>query len=149
MNIVHEPALAEELAQLSFVTAFERLHQFKGDAKFSTWVCQIAFNKCRDYLRAQHHQETFNENNEAHVGLSPDNPENALSAQQSKQQLTAAMGKLKPAEREIVTLKYLCGYSYDLIAQILGCTQQAAKVRSFRAREALKTKLINMGINHG
>jgi len=150
MNMIKDSVLAEELAQQSFVTAFERLHQFKGNAKFSTWVCQIALNKCRDYMRRKWPEtelyETVLSQHE-----SADSPERELDELQRKHLINEAMSKLKSEDREIVTFKYLCGYPYELIGQILGCSAKTAKVRSFRARENLKTALMGMEIevSHG
>jgi len=150
MNIVHDSTQAEELAQLSFVTAFERLHQFKGESKFSTWVCQIALNKCRDHLRIvkRNRHNIDAEDYSANIEHG-NNPEQETATQQRDELLDNAINKLKPNDREIVIFKYVCGYSYDVISQILGCTVQTAKVRSFRARESLKSILEDMGINYG
>ena len=146
-NMVRDTTQTEDLAQQSFVTAFEHLHQFNGQAKFSTWVCRIALNKCRDYLRERKSLEPLDA--ARHIAVTHDDPPTLLVEQESARQLKDAMGKLKPAERELITFKYLCGYSYELIAQILGCTPQTAKVRSFRAKDALKTILIDMGVRYG
>lgn len=148
MRMLNNTASVEEIAQQSFITAFERLHQFKGDSKFSTWVCQIALNKTRDHQRKQRPQANIEPEE-----LACDNnqlaPEAVLSTQQHKHSLNTAISQLKPNDRELISFKYIYGYSYELIAQILDCTPQAARVRSVRARNSLKSILTNMGIDYG
>ena len=73
-------------------------------------------------------------------------PEDQCATQQIDQQLQAALAKLKYIDREVVVLKYIHGYDYEAVGQMLGCTAQAAKVRSVRARDALKEILEKMGV---
>jgi RNA polymerase sigma-70 factor (ECF subfamily) len=138
----------DELAQVTFVTAWERLAQYSATAKFSTWLCQIAVNKCRDRYRFLRRWETV-----PVEPLEPDalpdetpGPEQQLADKQLDAQLQAALGQLKPQERELIVFKYVEGHDYDMVARILGCTPQAAKVRSVRARAALKEVLMRLGV---
>jgi RNA polymerase sigma-70 factor (ECF subfamily) len=145
-NIIHDSAQADEIAQQSFIAAFEKLPQFKGQSKFSTWVCSIAINKCRDYLRTRKdfvaYEENLDQNNIVH-----DTPETILEWKQTKLNLRSAIDKLKSSDKELITFKYLCGFDYELISDILECSVQTAKVRSLRAREKLKNILLKSGLD--
>ena len=140
----------DDLAQQSFVSAYEKLAQFNGSCQFSTWLCQIALNKARDAMRTRRYRQDDLDVYELELEGDDDGPQARLEAQQEEQQLDrqlqVALGNLKPEERELIVLKYIQGYGYDTVADMLGCTVQAAKVRSFRAREKLKEILQRFGV---
>lgn len=140
----------DELAQQSFVSAYEKLAQFNGTCRFSTWLCQIALNKARDAMRARRYREGDVDVGELELESGEDGPQAQLETQQETQrcdrQLQAALGSLKPEDREVIVLKYLQEYDYGRVAEMLGCTVQAAKVRSLRARARLKEILQRMGV---
>lgn len=142
----------DELAQQSFISAFEKLSQFNGSCQFSTWLCQIALNKARDALRARRHRTDDLDIDELELELesAEDGPQARVEAAQVERlrdrQLQAALGALKPEDREVIVLKYLHEHDYETVSRMLGCTVQAAKVRSLRARERLKHILQRMGV---
>lgn len=136
----------DELAQMTFVTAYERLAQYSGTARFSTWLCEIALNKSRDALRSQRRHPTADDIDELNLESGTPGPEARLEERQRDAQLQAALRRLKPADREVVVFKYILGSSYEEVARVLGCTPEAAKVRSHRAREELKQVLQSMGV---
>ncbi len=143
VNIDHE---VEDLAQQTFITAYENLRNFNGSSKFSSWLCQIALNKARDHRR--YWQRRQGDIDAIDINLTSDSqgPEDQCAVQKIDMQLQAALAKLKHTDREVVVLKYIHGYDYEAVGQMLGCTAQAAKVRSVRARDALKEILERMGV---
>lgn len=143
VNIDHE---VEDLAQQTFITAYENLRTFNGSSKFSTWLCQIALNKARDHRRYWRRREGDINVTEADLASDSQSPEDRCVTQQMDRQLQEALAKLKFADREVVVLKYIHGYDYKTVGQILNCTPEAAKVRSVRARDALKVILEQMGV---
>lgn len=144
VNIDHE---VEDLAQQTFITAYENLGNFNGSSKFSTWLCQIALNKARDHRRYWRRRKG-DITNVAETDLASDDqsPEERCATQQMDQQLQVALAKLKYADREVVVLKYIHGFDYETVGQLLNCTPEAAKVRSVRARDTLKEILERMGV---
>ena len=135
-----------ELAQMAFVTAYERLAQYSGAARFSTWLCEIALNKSRDALRSRRRQPAADDIDELDLESGAPGPDGQLEEKQRDVQLQAALRRLKPVDREVVVFKYILGSSYEEVARVLGCTPEAAKVRSHRAREELKRILESMGV---
>lgn len=136
----------DDLAQMTFVTAYERLAQYSGDARFSTWLCEIALNKSRDALRSRRREPEAAAVEELDLESGAPGPEARLAEKQRDAQLQAALRRLKPADREVVVFKYILGCSYEEVARVLACTPEAAKVRSHRAREQLKHVLESMGV---
>ncbi len=135
----------DEVAQQTFVTAYENLAQYTGGARFSTWLCQIALNKSRDALRRRQRRPESNID-DLDLESAAAGPEGEIEAKQRDAQFQAALRQLRPADREVIVFKYISGLSYEEVAKILGGTPEAAKVRSHRAREELKRVLETMGI---
>jgi RNA polymerase sigma-70 factor, ECF subfamily len=149
-RLILSDAEVDDLAQAAFVTAYENLAQYGGTARFSTWLCQIALNKCRDWLRArERHRSNIDENadiEQVEVGDPTEGPEFRLESSELDAMLQQALGRLRASDREVIVLKYIEGHDYETIAQMLGCSSDAAKVRSLRARDMLKRVLEQMGV---
>ena len=143
VDVEHE---VDELAQQTFISAYENLTQYSHGAKFSTWLCQIALNKSRDHLRARVRRRDDTDIDEVDCVSEAAGPDGLLQGKQLDAQLQAALHRLKQADRELIVFKYVLGYDYETVAQILGCTPEAAKVRSHRARVEMKQLLERMGI---
>jgi RNA polymerase sigma-70 factor (ECF subfamily) len=146
VNLTHNPAEADELAQDSFVTAYEQLYQFRGASRFSTWVCQIALNKYRDRLRAAR-CETDDAGLADMPASATDGPEEVCIRREDALRLQWALSRLAQEDREVLTFRYLCGYRYDVIATILQCTVVTARMRCLRAKSHLKRILTHRGDN--
>jgi RNA polymerase sigma-70 factor, ECF subfamily len=149
-RLIASDAEVDDLAQAAFVTAYENLAQYNATARFSTWLCQIALNKCRDWLRAQHRQRT-DVDGDADIGRldvrdPAGGPESMAELKQQDAQLQAALARLRPSEREVIVLKYIEEYDYETVAGMLGCSVDAAKVRCLRARDALRRALERIGM---
>lgn len=149
-RLIVSEAEVDDLAQAAFITAYENLAQYAGTARFSTWLCQIALNKCRDWLRARDRQranvDERADTDRVDVGDPADGPELRAELKQRDAKLQAALGRLRASEREVIVLKYIEGHDYETVARILSCSVDAAKVRSLRARDALKQVLKQMGV---
>jgi len=144
MGFIKDVAVAEELAQQSFVSAYEKLAQYNGDSSFSTWVCQIALNKCRDYLRKKQPELVDNQFLEQLPDNDSNRPESMMMRMEQSEMLSKAMLKLTTEDREIITFKYICGYDHTLIGEIYRCTPESARTRCFRAKESLRKILMKL-----
>ena len=132
---------AEELAQSAFVKAYLNLKDYRGDAKFSTWLYTIISSLCLSFLRKKK-LEIYSLDNEA-VFERADYTENNLLAHRIDQRsranlLNRALEKLNPEDAKILTLFYNAEQSLDEIAQILHIEPNNAKVKLHRARQRLK-----------
>ncbi len=127
----------DDLAQQTFLAAFEHLDQYREGARFSTWLCRIAINKTRDERRAARRRPELRGENDYDV-RSVDGPEDEALEQEREQGLAAALEQLGATDRELLVLKYVMGESFDTVAAILGTSVVAAKVRALRARGRLR-----------
>ncbi|MDH4163801.1 MAG: sigma-70 family RNA polymerase sigma factor [Nitrospirota bacterium] len=136
---------ANDIAQDSFIAAYEGLNRFRGTAKFSTWLATIVLNKCRDHGRAR--RETVDVDDIAELrGSSAPDPERIASSHETSEAVQHALDGLSPEYREVLILKHLEELGYEEIAAILGVSIAALKVRAHRARERLREVLDKQGV---
>jgi RNA polymerase sigma-70 factor (ECF subfamily) len=128
-----------------FLKAFERLHTFREQSRFSTWLMRIALNLCTDRARMrQRRQELLEREAEHKLAWShPSAPDPMETAQQNAfhEAFYAALYQLPEHHRQLIILRDLEEMDYESIAQILGTSVGAVKLRVMRARRAFKTKL--------
>ncbi len=147
-RMVGDEDTAKDLAQESFISAYNGLGQFRFGAKFSSWLYSIVLNKCRDHLRLS--KETVSTDEIA--GVMPDSgtsPERAAAAGQSKDILQQALEALPEDYREVLVLKHIEELDYREISAITGTAITALKVRAHRGREMLRKILEGAGVTHG
>ncbi len=144
LRIVKGREDAEEVAQDVFIKAYKYLADFRGAAKFTTWLYTIVNNTCISFLRKKK-LDIHSLNNEKvfEVADSQDSGMRANLVEQKSRisMVNEAIGLLNPADAEIITLFYKAEQSLEETAQVLGIEVNAAKVRLHRARTRLKEKM--------
>jgi RNA polymerase sigma factor (sigma-70 family) len=135
---------AEEISQDIFIKAYRSLADFKGAAKFSTWLYTIVNTTCITFLRKKR-LEVHSLDDERTFEVA-DNQDSGFSANQVEQKskinmVNQAIALLNPDDAEIITLFYKSEQSLEEIGQILGLEPNTAKVRLHRARTRLKDKM--------
>jgi RNA polymerase sigma-70 factor (ECF subfamily) len=143
---------ASDLAQEIFSAAYQNLKKFRGDAKFSTWLFQIATNrgknrfkylKRRGYFTNRGSSDDDDQRGDWQRTI-PDhstNPEELLAGKQMQRIVQDAINELEPDHKAIVLLRDIEGFSYDEIAKILDLPEGTTKSRLHRARMVVKEKL--------
>jgi len=128
---------AEDAVQDSFVSAWRKLPEFRGDAQFGTWIYRIVTNRCLNVLRARRPVVALE-------GLpEPPAPEHAFSPARVAEghaavaDLARAMEGLSPEQRVCWVLRELDGAPYESIAETVGISPEAVRGRVFRARRYL------------
>lgn len=145
-QMVHRRDDAEDMVQEAFVRAYQNLHRYRDEAKFTTWLLRIVSNLCTDQARMHTRRQAL-EQQEATEGLlwmtegSTDNPVDNLEADRRVLVLRRAIAALPEHHRKVIVLRDLEEREYPDIAQILGCTVGGAKLRVLRARRALRDRV--------
>jgi len=148
MTSNHEDA--NDLAQDSFIKAFQALKSFKGGSSFYTWLYRIAVNKTINFLKQRKNRVhmslndlDFNtENNPDLVALISDKtPRRAAGLKELQEKLNAAMLKLSESHRLVVALHDVQGMSHEEVAQVMGCNIGTVRSRLFYARQQLQSLL--------
>lgn len=135
---------AEEVSQDIFVKAFRSLADFKGTAKFSTWLYTIVNTTCITFLRKKRLDiRSLDDERTFEVADSQDSGFRANQVEQKSRQnmVNQAIAMLNPDDAEIITLFYKNEQSLEEISRILGVEVNTAKVRLHRARTRLKDKM--------
>lgn len=135
---------AEEVSQDIFVKAYRSLADFKGTAKFSTWLYTIVNTTCITFLRKKRLDiKSLDDERTFEVADSLDSGFRANQVEQKSRlnMVNQAIAMLSPDDAEIITLFYKSEQSLEEISQILGVEVNTAKVRLHRARTRLKEKM--------
>jgi len=135
---------AEEVSQDIFIKAYRSLSDFRGAAKFSTWLYTIVNNTCISFLRKKK-LEVHSLDNEKVFEVA-DNQDSGMRANMIEQKSKIAMvnkaiALLSSDDAEIITLFYKGEQTLEEISNILGLETNTAKVRLHRARARLKEKM--------
>lgn len=138
VRMINDYEAAQDVFQDTWIRVVRSIGKFRGDAKFSTWLFQIAINLCRDTLRKRK-GKTFVQLEDAAESLSCDpsvNPFAILKAQRVQE----VIEELPPKMREVIILKYYHDLSDAEIADIAGCPEGTVKSRVFRGMQIFKKK---------
>ena len=143
IKIVKSHEDAEEVAQDSFLKAYEKLDSFKGNSKFSTWLYTIAYRNSITKIRKKkvatsdiddYVMDNYSEGSEF--------PQlEAIKNGEQQKYVREAIGRLPEKDALLITLFYMNESSVEEIEQITNLTQSNIKVKLFRARKKLNTEL--------
>jgi RNA polymerase sigma-70 factor (ECF subfamily) len=131
-----DAALADDLAQETFIRAYRGLARFQGESKFTTWLLGIAQNLWRNDRRRQRSVPL----EAAHLEQLEPVP-SPVDAGELSQDLAAALRQLSPDERTAIHLSYHQGLSHSEIAGVLGWPLGTVKTNLNRAKERLRPLL--------
>jgi RNA polymerase sigma-70 factor (ECF subfamily) len=140
LSLLGELADAEDAAQEVFVRGYERIHSLRDGGRFSSWIDQIARNRCRDLLRGRLRR--------------PDHPltaiveETAAAPVEEFGDLRTALSRLPEEHRLPLLLYYYDGKDTRALAQEMGLTQGGACARLYRARRLLRRLLEEEATSH-
>jgi RNA polymerase sigma-70 factor, ECF subfamily len=147
LRLTHNEEDARDVVQEAYLRAYKGLKKYRGDAQFTTWLYRITANCAATHLgKGNKHRH---EDLEASAAtLFDDRPEAdpSVSADASilRDRVDAALAHLPPRLRAVVVLRDVYDLPHEEIAQELGITEAAAKVRLHRARKQLRERLFPM-----
>jgi len=145
-NYVGNFHTAEDLAQETFVQAFQSISSLRDTARFKVWLLRIARNKCIDYIRRTPRMLSMDEDPELQkeVALKTaalPNSEYDEHANYSEADLFGALNALRSDYREIFVMKHVDNLSYKEISDLLGMTVSAVGEKLYRVRSMIREKL--------
>jgi RNA polymerase sigma-70 factor (ECF subfamily) len=155
LRLTRNPADAEDVRQEAFLKVMSRLEQFTGTQQenhddLHAWVSRIATNASIDVLRKRRDgkllsleqpngdgEETLGSN----VATHEDNPEERCARREMRKLMSDAILQLAPEMRQVCLLRDILQYSTQEVAEQLGISSMAVRLRLFRARRRLREKL--------
>ena len=150
-RIMGDPAAAEDVAQETFITAYQSLRTFRGGS-FKSWLIRVATNRCYDELRRRKRRpqssldEIMDENESFAFLRSPqDGPETHRQRVELALTIERCLKDLPDDQRIVTVLSDVEGYDYQEIANITRVSLGTVKSRISRARAKLRDCLQSLG----
>jgi RNA polymerase sigma-70 factor (ECF subfamily) len=138
-----QPSLAEELFQDVWSRLIAARERYRPEAKFSTWLYQIASNRLTDHWRSLGRQGGFVDDGNERAEREPDpsTPDHQLSEFEQRRQLQLALEELPPEQREAILLRLDRELGLEEIAEITGVGRETVKSRLRYAMDKLRARL--------
>jgi RNA polymerase sigma-70 factor, ECF subfamily len=150
-RMVHNQAVAEELAQEVFLRVYRSRESYRAEAKFTTWLYRIATNLAVNHARDTRHersaQNVYLDAPDEESGTTPDVADDAPSAEQGMLRdermaaIRAHVMALPERQRMAVLMHKYQGMDYRQIGEVLKLSESATKSLLFRAYQTLREKL--------
>ena len=150
LAILRNPADAEDVAQEAMLKALRHIRQFRAEARFSTWLIQIAVNEARMHRRKAHAElmEPIADKPDEEGNYRPRDfadwreiPSESLERKEIREKLGEALASLGEIYREVFVLRDMQHLSIEETAQALGISTASVKTRLLRARLMLRDLL--------
>ena len=134
---------AQEAAQDAFVKAYRALARFRPGAPFRPWLLKIVANEARNRRRSAGRREALVVRATASAGAedAAPSPEAALLSAERRDELLAAVNRLRSDDREVIACRYFLDLSEEDTAAALGWKRGTVKSRLSRALERLRAEL--------
>jgi RNA polymerase sigma-70 factor (ECF subfamily) len=148
-RMVADRQRAEELTQDVFVRAWEKLHLFRGESSFGTWLHRMTVNVVLNARKSEGRRQSRFEDSDEENGGGVDSVSSSSTSgvvgmplpPGDLLDLEEAIGKLPPGARRVFVLHDVEGYKHEEIAEMLGVTAGATKAQLHRARLLLREAL--------
>ena len=138
-----DQALAEDLTAQVFLKMLEAIHNEKTwHSSFSGWLYRIAHNLVIDHYRARDRQKQVSLDDAPVMHDPGNNPVNAAEIQLDSEYLRSALRRLTGDQAQVVSLRFLEGYSFGEIAAMMDKTEGAVKALQHRAMATLRQLLV-------
>jgi len=134
---------AEDIAQATFLKAFEKLHTYNEQYKFFSWLYRIAVNESLNFLKHQNRFESF----DGKAEIAEPTLESGAEANGERRALEESLMELRVDYRAVIILKHFDDMSYEEIGQILEISEKKVKSRLFSARQLLRESLTKKGLH--
>ncbi len=151
LQVVGSPEEARDLYQEAFLKVYRSSGQFRGEAKFSTWLHRVVMNVCLDHLRRQKSRKEVvvppsEEGEPEFLQAVPDerpglDPERTTRSREISRRIETALERLNPRERMVFELKHYQGLKLRAIGEICKTSEQTVKNSLFRATQKLRLEL--------
>jgi len=139
---------AEDLAQETFIRAYQQLDSYQGNAKFSSWLYRIAVNACLNWRKREARREQAHHQWAGSGAARQTGADSIADSDELSQSVQAALMKLPPKQRAAIVLTVYDGHNHAEAARLLGCSETTVSWRIFAARRRLKRLLnVNGGRN--
>lgn len=144
-NMNGDASLSEDLVQNVFMRMLKYKHTFTGEGSFMAWMFRTARN-----VNYDHYRKSKSANDQSDIAsvaykiMDQDDMEKGMEQKEEISILQRAMKLLPPEKREVLVLSKFKEMKFSEIAQVLECTENAAKVKAHRALKDLRTIFLQL-----
>jgi len=142
LRIVKDRFAAEDIMQESFLIAFNKLADFKGDVSFGAWLKRIVINNSLKAYNKHHQYENVLSSDDFKISLQDELEENEL-IQLKAEEILFALSRLKARDRIALSLYLIEGYDYEEISEILQLSYSNCRTLISRAKNKLRKELVS------
>ena len=139
MRFVKNSDDAEDVLQESFIKAFQKLHQFKGDVTFGAWLKRIVINKSIDFLKTK--KDKIEPLDERYMQVVQEDDNWNVPSVVSLEQVRNAIDDLQDKYKFVVLMYLVEGYDHQEISEVLNISESACRTRLLRGKGHLKELL--------
>ncbi len=144
LRLTGDPAASEDLEQDIFVRVLKYRRTYRGERDFLPWLYRLARNTTNDHFRRGARRRETGDVIPERASSEP-TPWEGLEAREDARRMRRALLRLPVARREVLVLSRFEQRRYDEIAQLLGCSVGAVKVRVHRALKQLRAVYVELG----
>lgn len=149
IQMVRDTDLAQDLAQDILVKAFLKLNTFKGNSNFGTWLYQVSYTHCIDYIRKNKKifKEELEEDRFLHLqddGLEYDEVHDKILLEMKYEHVQKILFEIKAEERSLILQKYQDNLSIAELAEMYGASQSAIKMKLKRIRDKIRERYFEL-----
>lgn len=142
LRLLHNLEDARDVAQTTFLKAYEHLANYDAHFKFYSWIYRIAVNEALDTLNSRKPSEALSDGQ-------PDEeqgPEGLAEGTQIGRAIEEELAHIGPELRAVIVLRHLMNLSYQDMSDILVVPEKTVKSRLYSARQLLRERLLQRGI---
>lgn len=147
LKILGAPEDARDATQETFIRAYRKINDFKGEARFSTWLYKMAANCCLDMLRAGKKERSNLSLDDSRFTRemlvdSQSGPEDLAAEHEDRDTIRRAVANLPDHYRLALVLHHYQGLSYKEVASVLGISINTVATHIARAKQSLREELL-------
>ena len=139
-HLLRDPEDARDAAQEALAKLCVRIRQFRGEARFSTWLHRLVVNTCRDVVERRRARPWEPLEDDVRAAADAD-PARAAGLSELRAELCSSLAGIAPDQARVVVLKDALGYSFDEISAASGMPVGTAKCYAHRGRARLRARL--------
>jgi RNA polymerase sigma-70 factor (ECF subfamily) len=137
LRILADAAQAEDIMHDSFIEAFQKINDFRGEGEFGGWLKRIVINNSINYLRSKKEMTVIDDQHQELVDPAAEEELITENLFCRLEEIRQAMHKLSDEYRSVLSLHLLEGYDHQEIAEVLQMTHGNVRTRYSRAKQKL------------
>lgn len=142
LRMLNDPDDASDATQAAFVKAFDKLHTYKPEYKFFSWIYRIMLNESINAMHRRKPQAELNQD----VPSPERNPEQTYETKEMYERVQWAVAQLPLDYRRLIVLRHFGSLSYREMSGALDIPEKTVKSRLFTARRMLRETLLKRGL---